>query len=172
MPIIILILSTLGAAIWWWVRSNPRDALDIAGDTVTTVKNAPRRLAFRRQTNIHPVDSIDDPEVAVGTMAMAFLGLDDLPTKDQYDRLHVLLRSKLRCSEDDAKEIQVYGRWVIQQCGGELEAFNRVARRLKKLNGADHLDIAQDIFGGLAEDRLSERQKDAVTDMMRIFPNN
>ena len=170
MPIIILILSTIGGAIWWWVRSNPSDALSVASDAVTTVKNAPRRLAFRRQTNVHPVEAIDDPEVAVGTMAMAFVGLDELPTKDQYDRLHILLRSKLRCSEEDAKELQVYGRWIIQQCGGELDAFDRVARRLKKLNGASHLGTAQDIFGDLAGDGLSERQQDAVSDLMRIFP--
>ncbi|UWQ98124.1 hypothetical protein K3729_11685 [Rhodobacteraceae bacterium S2214] len=170
MPIIILILSTLGGLIWFWVRSNPRDALNVASDTVTTIRNAPRRLAFRRQTNVHPVESIDDPEVAVGTMAMAFIGLDDLPSKDQYDHLHLLLRSKLRCSEEDAKELQVYGRWVIQQCGGEVEAFDRVARRWKKLNGTDYLSVAQDIFGELAKDGLTERQQEAIADLMRIFP--
>ncbi|MEO9863226.1 MAG: hypothetical protein ABJO29_07750 [Yoonia sp.] len=170
MPIIILILSTLGGLIWFWVRSNPRDALNVASDTVTTIRNAPRRLAFRRQTNVHPVESIDDPEVAVGTMAMAFIGLDDLPSKDQYDHLHLLLRSKLRCSEEDAKELQVYGRWVIQQCGGEVEAFDRVARRLKKLNGTDYLSVAQDIFGELAKDGLTERQQEAISDLMRILP--
>jgi uncharacterized tellurite resistance protein B-like protein len=169
MPILILLLTTIGGAIWWWVRSNPRDALGIAVDTATTIKNAPRRLAFRRQTNMHPVDSIDDPHVAVGTLAMSFVGLDTLPTKEQYDRLHILLRSHLRCNEEDAQELQAYGRWIIQQCGGELEAFDRVTRRLKKMDGTQSLSLVQDLFAGIAPDGLSDRQQEAVTDLARIF---
>ena len=35
MPIVILLLSAIGGAIWWWVRSNPREALNVAADAVT-----------------------------------------------------------------------------------------------------------------------------------------
>lgn len=169
MPIILLILSAVGGAIWWWVRSNPRDALGMAVDTATTLKNAPRRLAFRRQTNLHPVEAIDDPHVAIGAMAMSFVGLDALPTQEQYDRLHVQLRSHLRCSEDDAQELKAYGRWIIQQCGGEMDAFDRVARRLKKINGVQSLELLQDVLADVAPDGLADRQQEAVTDLSRIF---
>ena len=73
MPFIIMILGAIGGAIWWWVRSNPREALHVAEDAATTIKNAPRRLAFRKQTNAHPVECVDDPRSAIGAIAQAFM---------------------------------------------------------------------------------------------------
>ena len=64
LPIVILILTAIGGAIWWWARNNPREALRVASDAATTLKNAPRRIAFRRQTQEHPVEGIDDLRVA------------------------------------------------------------------------------------------------------------
>ena len=99
MPIVMLILSVVGGAIWWWIKNNPRDAISTAQDVATTLKNAPRKLAFRRQTNAHPVEGIDDLRIAIGAIAQAFVELDDLPTKDQRDQVHFMLRSKLGCDE-------------------------------------------------------------------------
>ena len=65
MPIMILILSVLGGALWYWVRNNPRDATHAAQDAATMIKNAPRKLAFRKRLNAHPVEGIDDPRIAI-----------------------------------------------------------------------------------------------------------
>lgn len=169
MPILILILGAVGGAIWWWVRSNPREALDVAQDAATTLKNAPRRLAFRRQTNAHPVEGIDDARIAVCAIAQAFIELDDLPTQEQRKRLHVLLRSKLRCDEAELDEMEVLGRWLHTQCNGPKPAITRLARRLKKIDGDASWDLLRDVLMGLVEGELSSGQTDAIEDLRVAF---
>jgi len=169
MPIIILILTAAAGAIWWWVRNNPREALDAAGDLATTLKNAPRKLAFRQQTKAHPVEGIDDPRIAIYGLAQAFIELDDLPTKDQRRALHVSLRSKLRCSEEEAQEMEVLGRWLLGQCDGAAQAVPRLSRRLRKIDGDASWDLLQDVLMGLVEGTLSEAQTSAIDDIRLAF---
>lgn len=165
MPFIILILSAIGGAVWWWVRNNPRDAIHTAQDVATTIRNAPRRLAFRRQTKGHPAEGIDDHRIAIGVIAQAFVELDDLPTKEQRDLVHVVLRSKLRCSEDEVEEMEVLGRWLIDQCKGPSQAITRISRRLFKIDGDASWDVLQDILSSLVTGDLSQRQIDGIDDI-------
>jgi len=165
MPFIILILSALGGALWFWVRNNPRDAINAAQDAVTTIKNAPRRLAFRQQTNEHPVEGIDDSRIAIGVMAQSFIELDDLPTKDQREHLNAMLKSKLYCSNDEAQEILVLSRWLIDQCKGPAQAILRVARRLYKLEGDKSWTVLQEVLAELVEGELSSTQIGAIDDI-------
>ena len=165
MPIIVLLLSIVGGAIWFWVRNNPREAFDVAHDAATTLKNAPRRLAFRRQTNAHPVEGIDDPRIAITAIAQAFIELDDLPTKEQRDRLHVLLRSKLRTDEEETQEMTVLGRWLQNQCNGAQPAIPRLGRRLFKIDKDASWGILQEILTELVDRNLSQGQETAIEDL-------
>lgn len=169
MPIIIAILAALGGAVWWWVRNNPREAIHTAQDVATTIKNAPRKLAFRRQTNAHPVEGIDDPRIAICAIAQAFLELDTLPTLEQRKQLHMLLRSKLRCSDEEADEMEILGRWLLTQCNGARQAVPRLARRLKKLDDGTAWDTLQDLLTPLVGDALSAAQVDAADDLRIAF---
>jgi len=169
MPIILLILTAIGGAIWWWVRNNPRDAIHAAQDVVTTVRNAPRKLAFRRQMNAHPVEGIDDPRIAICAIAQAFIELDDLPTKDQRQHLHLMLRTKLRCDEAEAEEMEVLGRWLLTQSNGPKPAIPRLGRRLNKIEGDASWGLLQDILAELVEGDLSSAQTDAIDDIRLAF---
>lgn len=169
MPIAILILTSLGAALWWWARQNPGDAIDVAADVATTVRNAPRKLAFRKQTNAHPVEGIDDPRIAICALAQAFIELDSLPTKEQRDKLHLLLRTKLKCSEEEAEEMEVLGRWLQGQCNDAKSAIPRIARRMRKIDGDASWDQLQEVLGALVEDELSSGQVSAIEDIRQAF---
>ncbi|EBA12797.1 hypothetical protein [Roseobacter sp. CCS2] len=169
MPIIILILGALGGALYWWIRQNPRDAVHVAQDAVTTARNAPRKLAFRRQHNAHPVEGIDDPNIAICALAQAFLELDDLPTLDQRKQLTVLLRAKMRLSAKDTEEMEVLGRWLVGQCQTPDAAVSRLSRRLYKINGDVSWDLLQDVLTGLVSDELSHAQIDAISDIKRAL---
>lgn len=169
MPILLAILAAIGGAIWWWVRANPRDALSIADDAVTIARNAPRKIAFRRQTKMHPVEGIDDPRLAVATIAGAFLGLDDLPTREDRDRLNVILRKTYRLDTETAQEMAVLANWLQGQCGGASETVSRVARRLFKLEGDASWDDLTGVLSELVGDDLSQRQLDAVQDLKLAF---
>jgi hypothetical protein len=171
MPIIILILTTVGGALFWWVRQNPDKAIYAAQDAVTIARNAPRKLAFRRQTNAHPVEGIDDPRIALCGLAQAFIELDDLPTVEQRTHLNTLLRTRLRCSVEEAEEMEVLGRWLVAQCKTPGAAVTRFARRLHKIDGDASWETLQDVLMNLAHGELSISQVDAIADMKRAFHN-
>lgn len=169
MPIILLVLSAVGGAIWWWVRSNPDKAVYAAQDAVTVARNAPRKLAFRKQLNAHPVEGIDDARIAICALAQAFIELDDLPTKEQRERLHFLVRTKLRTTEEEAEEMEVLGRWLIGQCNDPTAAVTRLARRLNVIDGTASWDLLQDVLMELVSGDLSQGQASAIADMKRAL---
>lgn len=169
MPIIMLILTALGGALWFWVRNNPRDAIHAAQDAVTTVRNAPRKLAFRKQTNAHPVEGIDDPRIAICAIGQSFIELDDLPTADQRKKMHVQLRSVVGCTDEEADEMEILGRWLMNQCKGPEQAITRLGRRLYKIDGTASWDKLQELLTSLTEKNLSSAQVDSIAELKRAF---
>lgn len=165
MPIILAILAAVGGAIWFWARNNPRDALSVADDAITIARNAPRKIAFRRQHNAHPVEGIDDPRLAIAAIANAFIALDDLPTRDDRDRLHIVLRKTFRLDDATAEEMESLAQWLQHECGGAAETISRVGRRLHKFDGDASWDVLQDVLGEFAGSGLSARQQDAIGDL-------
>ena len=175
MPVVIAILGALAAVYFFMIRAKnakdmAQDVLGTADDVLTTVLNAPRRIRFRRQTNQHPVESIDDPRLAVAALASAFVELDDLPTSDQRQMLMVQLRSVLRADAVEAEEMAVLGRWLVGQCNGPTEAITRIGRRLYKLDQAGSLEDLTRILNGVAgEQGLSEHQREALQEIARVL---
>lgn len=169
MAFIVLILTTLGGILFWWVRQNPGDAVNIAQDAVTVARNAPRKLAFRRQHNAHPVEGIDDARIAICGLAQAFIELDDLPTQDQRKKLATMLRTELRASAEEAEEMEVLGRWLMGQCQSPQAAVTRLSRRLYKIDGDASWGKLQTMLMALVGDDLSVAQADAITDMKRAL---
>jgi len=169
MTYIVLILSALGGALWFWVRQNPGDAVGMAQNAVTTARNAPRRLAFRRQHNAHPVEGIDDARIAVCALAQAFIELDDLPTADQRKRLSVMLRTHLRAGAEEAEEMEVLGRWLVGQCQSPSAAMTRLSRRLFKIDGDASWGTLQTMLTELVAGDLSAAQVDAITEIKRAL---
>ncbi|WP_299745825.1 hypothetical protein [uncultured Tateyamaria sp.] len=169
MPVLLAILAAVGGAIWWWIRTNPREALDTAQDLATTAINAPRRLAFRRQTNAHPVEGIDDERIAICAIAQAFIELDDLPTSEQREKLHSLILAHSTCTNAEVREMEVLGRWLLTQCLDAPDAVRRLARRLRKIDTGASWDSLQEILAGLVTADLSTRQQSAIEDLNTAF---
>ena len=165
MPVFIAILAALGGLLWWWIRSNPRDALHVASDAVTIARNAPRKIAFRRQTREHPVEGVDDPRLAVATIGEAFIQLDDLPSREDRARLQIKLRRLYGLSAEDAEEMDVLARWLLEQCGGAQAAIARVGRRLYKIDGDAAWDELTGVLDAVTGDGPSQRQEDAIADL-------
>jgi len=165
MHIVIGVLLAVGGAILWWARRNPEDALHVAKDAVTVARNAPRKIAFRRQHNQHPVEGIDDARLAISALGHAFLALDDLPTREARAQLDVVLRKTYGLSDEDAVEMQSLSVWLVDQCGGAQAAVSRLGRRLYKIDGSDAWDELRKVFESAIGDELSERQITAVEDL-------
>ena len=170
MPFLIALLGIIAAAYFWANRAN--NARHMAGDVMdmaNDVRAAARRFGFKRQTNIHPVESIDDPRLAIAAIGAAFIELDDLLTAEQRQRITVQLRSKLRVDATEAEEMEVLGRWFISECGGAEPAIARLSHKLYKIGGAEQMEPLMAVLKETVTDTLSDRQRDALEDITRAM---
>lgn len=144
------------------------DLTDVAND----VRLAARRFGFRRQTNVHPVETIEDPKLAVGAIATAFLELDDLPTREQRAALQGALRDAYGLDGKGAEEVTILGHWFVSECGGPEQAITRLARKLYKLDGADSFQPLLGILNttmASGSGALNPGQRSALDEVKRAF---
>ena len=173
MPFIITVLGVIAAIYFYMKRARntvemTHEILDVAND----VRLAARRFGFRRRHGLHPVESVTDANLAIGTIATAFIELSGLPTQNDRDILNQALCNTLHLPPQEAAEMQVLGHWLMLQCGGATPAVSRVARRLVKLGGADNweplLSVIKDILGAY-DTPASQQQTEAIEDIKRAF---
>ncbi|MCF2904320.1 hypothetical protein L0666_04925 [Octadecabacter sp. CECT 8868] len=169
MPFIIALLGIVGAAYFWAQRArNARDVVGDVADMANDVRLAARRFGFSRKLNVHPVESIEDPRLAIASIATAFIELDDLPTAEQRQLLTVQIRSVLRANAEETEEMEVLGRWFMTECGGAEPAIARISRKLYKLGGAEQMDPLMTVLKGSVTS-LSDRQREALEDITRAM---
>jgi hypothetical protein len=172
-PVLIALVAIVVSVVFFVIRArNAAHLADELVDVANDVRLAARRFGFRRTTNVHPVESIDDVNLATGALAAAFLELDDLPTKDQRDRFNVQLRNTLELDARTAQETEVLGRWFISECGGAQPAVTRLSRKLFKLGGAPAMQPVLTIIQGVmqgSDSGLSQRQNEALVEMKNAF---
>ena len=173
MPYIIALLGLLAGAYFWINRArNAADATRELTGVAQDVMAAARRFGFRRKLNTHPVDGLEDPDVAVAAAGIAFLELGGLPTSEQQDALIVSLQHHLGQSRDKAEEALILGRWLVTECGGAQPGLARLTRRLFKLKGEESFgplmavlkDIAASVRG-----EVSARQRDALAEIAGLY---
>ena len=103
----------------------PRISQAICSVPPDDVRLAARRFGFKRRTNVHPVEGIDDPRLAVAALSIAFLELDDYPSAEQRSALLVRLQSVYDISQNEAEEMAILGRWFVSESGGPSQAITR-----------------------------------------------
>lgn len=171
MPIIIALLGAIAAAAFFILRA--RNAAHVATelmDVANDVRLAARRFGFRRKTNVHPVECIEDPNLATVAIATAFLELDDLPTQQQRNALVVQAQSVLGLGETDVGEMVVLGRWLMNECGGAAPAITRMSRKLYKMSGASAFEpLLRLVQSTLGESGLNQKHREALDDIRRAF---
>ena len=174
MPVFLAILAAAGGVICWMLRARNaahavRDLADMAGDLTA----AARRFGFRRRAGVHPVDALDDPQVAIAGLGMAMMELGGLPSQEQQQALLVSLQRHLDHDHEKAQEAQLLGRWLMMQCGGAQPGFSRLARRLAKLGGAEVFDpcmaVLRDVIAAAQNPEMTPQQKDALHDLSAAF---
>lgn len=173
MPVLLALLGILAGGYFWMSRA--RDAanmIDELADAAQTAMGAARRFGFRRQANQHPVDCIEEADLATAALAVAFLELDAMPSDRQKNALWLGLQQALGLSLKDAEEMVVLGHWYVQECQGPQPAITRLSKRLNELSGATALTSAMPLIQHIADSKdspLSESQLEALGDMKRIF---
>jgi len=173
MPFLLALLGIAAAAFFWMQRA--KDAAEMGSemlDMARDVKAAARRFGFSRRHNEHPVDSIDDPKLAIGALVTAFHELEDLPTSESRTALDVQLRKHLSVSAEEAQEISILGHWFVNECGGADPAVTRLSKKVHKMSGADGfqttMQIIQDTIAATTGE-LGRKQSEALHDIKRAF---
>lgn len=171
MPIILAVIGAATAFYFLVIRA--RNAAEIATDMMdmaNDVRLAARRFGFTRRKNLHPVESIEDPNLAIAAIALSFLEFDDLPTQDQRDAMLIHTQSILGVSKKDAEEMIVLGRWFMTECGGPDAAISRISRKLQRLDETAGFGPLMNLIKAIAPtEGLSEKQREALDDIKRAF---
>ena len=173
MPIIMSLLAIALGGYFWMNRA--RNAAHMAGDLADMAQDvlgAARRFGFRRQANIHPVESLQDANVAVAALGIGYLELGGLPRAEQQDALLRGLQMHLAMSLDAAEEAVILGRWLITECGGPAPGIDRIGRRLYRLQGAATFEPLMSVVKVVAEAggvATSARQKEALDSLARTY---
>ncbi|MEL7099856.1 MAG: hypothetical protein AAGM84_13590 [Pseudomonadota bacterium] len=167
------VLGLIGIAVaaYLWAQ-RARTAADIARDIAglpAEARAAARRWNFKRRTDLHPVEGIEDPRLAMGGLAAAFVELDDLPTREARDRMTSALGDTLRLTKTEVEEIAVLGAWFVRECGGPVPAIARLSRKLYRLDTGASLPVLLSILNDTAGDALSKRQAEALDDIRRAY---
>ncbi|MCB2129697.1 MAG: hypothetical protein KDE03_11600 [Rhodobacteraceae bacterium] len=174
MPVILGLIGLITVAFLWVVRMRNAAEMthEIAG-VAQDVLSAARRLGFRRKFNTHPVDSLDEPNLAIGALSIAFLELGGLPSAEQQDALLKSLQHHTGQSLKDAEETLILGRWLVTESNGPQQAVTRLSRRLAKIDRAGSftpmMAVLNDVAGAGRDSTVSERQREALTEIARAF---
>lgn len=161
----------MGILIWSYRLRAAREAVDDISDLASDVMAAARRLGFRRTPDTHPVDAIDDANLAAGALSVAFLDLGARQT-DEGRRTHIAaFQRHLGMSSEEAQEMLVLGPFFVNACNGPLPGVARLGRQLRKLGGNAALDPALQVINDVVSTTggLNDTQRDALHDLSNIF---
>lgn len=170
MPFLIGLVAIAGAAYFWIMRA--RNAAEMTSELAGVANDvylAAKRFKFRRKTNVHPVESIEENALGIASICCAFLEIGSLPTKDERDRLHVQLQSKLELSKKDAEEMIILGRWLVNECQSPSAAVTRISRRLYKISGMDTFADLLRILQAALPNEWNANQMSALEDVKQAF---
>jgi hypothetical protein len=173
MPYILGIIARIGAAYFWAQRA--RNAADMTRElagVAADVAAAARRFGFRRRVNVHPVEGLDDPDVAIAGAGIAFLELGGLPSTEQQDALLRSLQSRLGMDHEKAKEALILGRWLVTESQGAQPGLTRLVRKLAKMKGETSFEPLMLVLRDVTEANagvLSPQQGDALDEVKYIY---
>ncbi|KAB7610316.1 hypothetical protein F9L33_13495 [Amylibacter sp. SFDW26] len=171
MPLLIGLIGIIIAVYFFIMRA--RNAADIASDLLNAgndVRLAARRFGFKHRAKTHPVENIEDPRVAIVSVASAFIELDDLPTADQRRNFMLQIQSVLDTNHEDAEELAVLGRWLSAQCQTPSAAITRITKRLYKIEGIQAFEPLLTLIKNTLETsdvELNDKQISALDDIKR-----
>ncbi|MGI9393942.1 MAG: hypothetical protein ACR2OY_04790 [Boseongicola sp.] len=168
MHFVVAALAALAAVYFFVMRARnaaemTTELLDVADD----VRAAARRFGFRRHQQTHPVDSIDDPNLAMATIAVAYMELQGLPTEDAKSSLLKALQRELDVDVNEAEELAILGRWLMNECSGAMPAIARTSKKLYRLD--KNVSPLMEVLKDLSDTPLGDRQCDALHDIKRAF---
>ncbi len=173
MPYILALMALVAGAFFWAQRA--RNAADVTRElagVASDVAAAARRFGFRRRGDLHPVESLEDADIAVAGAGIAFLELGGLPSAEQQDKLIVSLQARLGMDHDKAKEALILGRWLVTESQGAQPGLTRLVRRYAKMKGMAGFETLMLVLRDVTDANdgvISPRQGEALDEVKYIY---
>jgi hypothetical protein len=173
MPYVLAILALVGGVYMWTMRARAASSAvqDLAG-VASDVVAATRRFGFRRRYDTHPIESLEDGDVAIAGAGLSFLELAGLPSAELHAALAVSLQSHLKMDRSKAEEAMILGRWLMTESGGASAGLSRLTRRLYKLRGVESLQPLMSVLKDVAATSggmMTAMQKDQLAEIAQIY---
>ena len=171
MPIILAVIAALGGAYIWYLRAQAaKDAAETLADAANDVRLAARRFGFRRKTNVHPIDAVEDAQLLIVGITAAMAQLDRAWNTDLQKRLAIGAQKVLRVDSEEAAEMVVFGQWLADQSADGEEAVRRMAKRLRGMGQAEaRVQLGEMLAFAVADadGAFSDRVVDAIGTLNR-----
>lgn len=169
MHILIGLISLLGLALFWFYRVR---AASQAADAANDVRLTIRRLMNRREYDVHPVETIDDPRLAASGLIVAIATMDAPLSQKEIEALSTQAQHVFEVTERDALDIVSFGRWIAGECGTNQEAVRKLSKRVAKLAGAE---VGSDLLRMIEHvatadgNALADDENDAIETVQRAL---
>jgi len=134
------------------------------------VAAAARHFGVHLRADKHPVDCLEDSEIAVAAISLAFVELGGIPRPGQSEALSRSLQTTLGLASQRAEEALILGRWLVAECGGPVIAMDLLTRRLKALSADAGHEPLMKVLSEVTQaggNLTSGRQQDAVAAITR-----
>lgn len=150
MHILAAILAVvLGGAFWIYRLRTARDAAETLVEAANDVRLAARRFGFRRKTNLHPADCLEDPRLAAMGIGAAVVQMQRSWDREASDTLVREAQRLFDIDVNEATEMAVFGRWLSDQSGTRAEMVRRLGKRVLSIAGPEALPDLERLIDAL-----------------------
>ncbi len=139
----------LGGAFWIYRLRAAKDAAETLADAANDVRLAARRFGFRRKTNLHPADCVEDPRLAAMGIGAAVVQMQRSWDREASDTLIREAQRLFDVGVDEATEMAVFGRWLSDQSGTKAEIVRRLGKRVMSIAGPEALPDLERLIDAL-----------------------
>jgi hypothetical protein len=149
MPILMLIMSIIGAAaFWWWRAQRMRDAADTIIDMAGHAKGAYSRHRFKSKAGASVLAGVDDPGSAAAVLLYSVAALKGPAGSALETRIAEMLHTICRMAPRDIADAAAFAPWAAQQ----IPDTNAVIRRLLPLWEGSLGDAQREELIGMASE--------------------
>jgi hypothetical protein len=145
MPFLLIALTVLSAAAFWYFRM--RDVGQAAGDIVDQaqrVRGAYRRRQFRQKVGSSPINAVDDPVLAATAMLVALAALSASPSGRLSEKAEAAIKSEMRAIMNVAEidEAFTFAKWVADHAADPNHLSLKFSKLwLTELNATERADL-------------------------------
>ena len=145
MHILLIFLGTIAGLGFWGYRLNAaRDAAGEVIDMAGRVRGSIRRKKIRQQNELSPLTAINDPVVAVATLAIAVASDDVALSDERRDATRAWLGKIAAASAAD--EAMIYADWAARQIDEAATVIDKLGPLLaSKLTNEEKRELVEKI---------------------------